>query len=32
LRWFVEGRLALADGRVTQLDGEPQWLFAVHRY
>ncbi len=26
VRWFVTGRLALADGRVTQLDGEPQLL------
>jgi phosphoribosylglycinamide formyltransferase-1 len=30
LRWFVDGRLSLADGRVTQLDGEPQWLFAAN--
>jgi phosphoribosylglycinamide formyltransferase-1 len=30
LRWFVEGRLSLAGGRVTQLDGEPQWLFAAN--
>jgi phosphoribosylglycinamide formyltransferase-1 len=27
VRWFVTGRLRLADGRVTQLDGEPQVLF-----
>jgi phosphoribosylglycinamide formyltransferase-1 len=30
LRWFVEGRLTLTGGRVTQLDGEPQWLFAAN--
>jgi phosphoribosylglycinamide formyltransferase-1 len=30
LRWFVEGRLSMAGGRVTQLDGEPQWLFAAN--
>lgn len=27
VRWFVQGRLALADGRVTQIDGEPQVIF-----
>lgn len=26
VRWFVEGRLKLEQGIVTQLDGEPQWL------
>jgi phosphoribosylglycinamide formyltransferase-1 len=26
VRWFVEGRLKLEDGIVTQLDGEAQWL------
>jgi phosphoribosylglycinamide formyltransferase-1 len=26
VRWFVEGRLRLERGIVTQLDGEPQWL------
>ena len=26
VRWFVEGRLRVDDGIVTQLDGEPQWL------
>ncbi|MFZ5550975.1 MAG: phosphoribosylglycinamide formyltransferase [Pseudomonadota bacterium] len=26
VRWFVEGRLKLEHGIVTQLDGEPQWL------
>lgn len=26
VRWFVEGRLRLQDGRVTQIDGESQWL------
>jgi phosphoribosylglycinamide formyltransferase-1 len=26
VRWFVEGRLQLQDGRVRQLDGAPQWL------
>ncbi len=25
--WFVHGRLALKDGRVTQLDGQPQVIF-----
>ena len=27
VRWFVEDRLVLADGRVSQRDGAPQWLF-----
>lgn len=27
VRWFVEGRLQLQDGRVRQLDDAPQWLF-----
>jgi len=27
VRWFVEDRLLLADGRVSQRDGAPQWLF-----
>ncbi len=27
VRWFVEDRLLLADGRVRQRDGVPQWLF-----
>lgn len=26
VRWFVQGRLALVNGVVRQLDGEPQWL------
>lgn len=26
VRWFVEGRLKIEQGIVTQLDGEPQWL------
>jgi phosphoribosylglycinamide formyltransferase 1 len=26
VRWFVEGRLKLEQGIVTQLDGEAQWL------
>lgn len=28
VRWFVEDRLAIEDGRVRQLDGAPQWLMA----
>ena len=31
VRWFVEGRLALSQGRVQQLDGEPQWQFSPER-
>ena len=27
VRWFVEDRLLLADGRVSQRDGAPQHLF-----
>jgi len=27
VRWFVEDRLVLADGRVSQRDGAPQYLF-----
>ncbi|WP_046567948.1 phosphoribosylglycinamide formyltransferase [Paraburkholderia fungorum] len=30
VRWFVEGRLALDDLRVTLTPPEPQWLFAGH--
>ncbi|SMG60875.1 phosphoribosylglycinamide formyltransferase [Paraburkholderia susongensis] len=30
VRWFVEGRLALEDSRVTLTPPEPQWLFAGH--
>ncbi|MEX8519613.1 MAG: phosphoribosylglycinamide formyltransferase [Leptothrix sp. (in: b-proteobacteria)] len=26
VRWFVEGQLSVQDGRVTHLDGAPQWL------
>lgn len=28
VRWFVEGRLKIEQGIVSQLDGEPQWLSA----
>jgi phosphoribosylglycinamide formyltransferase-1 len=29
VRWFVEGRLLIADSRVRQLDGEPQAFYPV---
>jgi len=32
VRWFVEDRLRLEDGRVRQLDGAPQWLFSASGY